>query len=165
MPCFLASSWHVCWKYLLYIVPFFPVDFGVDYLIDSYGRLLEIARAALKIKLNLEQNLLALEMLYNLFTVYTNQLRENPNSFYTLVRTLITSYLLLLLLLLQLLKLLLLLQVVVVSIFFHNLYWCCYCVVTNVIMIAVVLLVPILLQVLKPLQMSEWLQSVLLIFS
>ena len=55
-------------------------------MIDSYGRLLEIARAALKIKLNLEQNLLALEMLYNLFTVYTNQLRENPNSFYTLVR-------------------------------------------------------------------------------
>lgn len=61
------------------------VDYGVDYVTDSYGHILELIRAVQEACGLVPANLLTLEMLYNLLIVYTPQLRENYTNIYTLV--------------------------------------------------------------------------------
>ena len=64
---------------------FYVLDFGVDYVANSYGCLLEIMLRYQEMTNDAIQNLLPLEMLQNLLTKYTPQLRENINNFFVLV--------------------------------------------------------------------------------
>ncbi|XP_067936802.1 uncharacterized protein [Watersipora subatra] len=66
-----------------FLVPLFQ-EFGVDYVKDAYGDILEVIRNWLAIQKAVIQNLLPLEMIYNMLTTYTSQLRETPGNFNTL---------------------------------------------------------------------------------